>query len=63
MSVSIEVEDDAWQALAGLDALARTAVAAALAGAKADSGEGVVALLFTDDGTISGINAEWRGKD
>ena len=63
MSVLIEVEDDAWQALAGLDALARTAVAAALAGAKADSGEGVVALLFTDDGTISGINAEWRGKD
>ena len=63
MSVSIEVEDDAWQALAGLDALARTAVAAAFAGAKADSGEGVVALLFTDDGTISGINAEWRGKD
>jgi probable rRNA maturation factor len=63
MNVSIEVEDDAWQALAGLDALARTAVAAALAGAKADPGEGVVALLFTDDGTIAGINAEWRGKD
>jgi probable rRNA maturation factor len=63
MSVSIEVEDDAWQALAGLDTLATTAVAAALAGASVDARKGVVALLFTDDGTIAGINAEWRGKD
>lgn len=63
MTVSIEVEDDAWPALAGLDALATSAVAATLAHAKADSGDGVVALLFTDDATIAGINAQWRGKD
>lgn len=63
MTVSIEVEDDAWPALAGLDALATSAVAATLAHAKSDSGDGLVALLFTDDATIAGINAQWRGKD
>jgi len=62
MTVSIEVEDESWLALAGLDALAQTAVAAALAGASMTE-PGEVALLFTDDSAIAEINAEWRGKD
>lgn len=63
MTVSIEVEDEAWLALTGLDVLARTAVAAALAGAGADADQGDIALLFTNDAAIAEINAEWRGKD
>ena len=62
MTISIEVEHEAWLALAGLDALARRAVAAALAGAGAKTG-GEVALLFTDDAAIADINLEWRGKN
>ncbi len=63
MTVSIEVEDEAWLALTGLDALAQRAVAAALAGARADADESDVALLFTNDAAIAEINAEWRAKD
>jgi probable rRNA maturation factor len=63
MMISIEVEDEAWLALTGLDALARAAVAAALAGARADADESDIALLFTSDQAISEINTEWRGQD
>jgi probable rRNA maturation factor len=63
MTVSIEVEDESWQALAGLDQLARTAVEAALLAAGSDVEGCEVALLFTDDASIAEINAEWRGKD
>ena len=62
MTVSIEVEDESWLALAGLDLLARKAVDAALAGAGVTE-PGEIALLFTDDNSIAEINAEWRGKD
>jgi probable rRNA maturation factor len=63
MTVSIEVEDEAWLALTGLDALAQRAIAAALAGAHANVEESDVALLFTNDEAIAEINAEWRAKD
>jgi probable rRNA maturation factor len=63
MTVSIEVEDEAWQALAGLDQLARTAVASALSGAGAKGEERAIALLFTSDQSIAEINADWRGKN
>ena len=63
MTVSIEVEDDAWCALTGLEELARTAVTSALAGASRNGTPCQVALLFTDDDAIAQINAEWRGKD
>ena len=63
MTVTIEVEDEAWQALAGLDQLARTAVASALSGAGADGQEREIALLFTSDQSIAEINADWRGKN
>lgn len=61
MTVSIEVEDEAWLAVSGLEQLANGAVASALSGAGA--GEGEIALLFTGDDEISAINARWRGKD
>jgi probable rRNA maturation factor len=63
MTISIEVEDEAWQALIGLDQLARTAVASALSGAGANEEEKEIALLFTDDQSIALINADWRGTN
>lgn len=63
MTVSIEVEDEAWQALAGLDQLVQSAVVSALRGAGADPGESEIAILFTGDQSIAAINAEWRGMN
>jgi probable rRNA maturation factor len=63
MTISIEVEDEAWQALAGLDQLARIAVASALSGACAGEEAREIALLFTDDQSIAQINADWRGAN
>jgi probable rRNA maturation factor len=63
MTVSIEVEDEAWAALPGLEVLARAAVDAALAVALSSDAAVDVAVLFTDDKAIAEINAEWRGKD
>jgi probable rRNA maturation factor len=63
MTVSIEVEDEAWVALPGLEDLARSAVGAALAGAAVAAARCDVAVLFTDDHAIAEINAEWRGKN
>lgn len=63
MSVVIEVEDPAWLSLGGLEALARGAVAAALAAADKVGSDGEIALLFTDDAAIAELNAAWRGKN
>lgn len=63
MTVSIEVEDEAWARLPGLEELAQIAVGSALAGAKLGGAECDVAVLFTSDDAIAEINAEWRGKD
>ena len=63
MTVSIEVEDETWVALPGLEDLARSAVEAALAGAAVPAAQCDVAVLFTDDHAIAEINAEWRGKN
>lgn len=62
MSVSIEVEDEAWRALDGLDQHARNAVAATLQGAGAVPGTVEIALLFTGDDAVADLNAQWRGK-
>jgi probable rRNA maturation factor len=62
MTVSIEVEDEAWLALEGLDQLVQGAVDAALSGAGAAGEESEVALLFTSDEAIAAINADWRGQ-
>ena len=63
MTVSIDVEDQAWAALPGLEPLTETAVAAALAGAGHADLRCEVAVLFTDDNAIAAVNAEWRSKD
>jgi len=63
MTVSVEVEDQAWQVLPGIDELARSAVTAALADAGHADPEYDIAVLFTSDDEIAAINAEWRGKN
>lgn len=63
MTVSVEVEDQAWQVLPGLDELLRSAVAAALAADGHADVDCEIAVLFTDDDAIAAINAEWRGMD
>jgi probable rRNA maturation factor len=58
--IDIEIEDVRWsQAVAGIEALARLAAEAALAG---ERGEGVT-ILFTDDETVRELNARFRGID
>lgn len=61
MNVLIDVEDEAWHRLPGLETMARSAVAAALTGLNI-SDDTETALLFTDDAAIAALNAEWRGK-
>jgi len=63
MNLSIDVEDEAWHGLAGLDDLALTSIEAALAAAGLSSDDCEVAVLFTDDASMAEINAEWRGKN
>lgn len=63
MTVSIDVEDESWRELPGLEELAHKAVEAALAGAGKPCRDGEVALLFTSDPAIAALNAEWRGKE
>jgi probable rRNA maturation factor len=63
MNVSIDVEDDAWSAVAGLEELTRATVHAALTAAGEKPAEREVAVLFTDDQSMAAINAAWRGRD
>ena len=63
MTVSVEVEDQAWQVLPGVDELARSTVTAVLADAGRADPECDIAVLFTSDAEMAAINAEWRGKD
>jgi probable rRNA maturation factor len=62
--IDLSVEAGAWPGEDLLAALAERAVSAALAEADLQVMEGSeVSLLFTDDETIRGLNAKWRGKD
>ena len=61
MTIAIEVEDEAWAKLPGLEALAVNAVKATLAARGMADAETEVFVLFTDDSTIAKMNAEWRG--
>jgi probable rRNA maturation factor len=63
MIVSIEVEDEAWSALADLERVTERAVAAALAAVPDAGDSAAVDVLFTDDSAMTAINAEWRGKN
>lgn len=62
MIVTIEVEDDAWQALPDVEGLTRRAVSAAFSETGFDAAGHELAILFTDDATMSELNAAWRGK-
>lgn len=63
MTISIEVEDEAWtQRLPGLEALTRTAVNVALTACNVNPDQSEVFVLFTDDAAIAEMNGEWRGK-
>ncbi len=61
MTIAIEVEDEAWAKLPGLEALAVSAVKATLAARGVAEAEAEVFILFTDDSAIAAMNAEWRG--
>ena len=63
MTLSIDVDDADWDKIAGLEDLARRAVAAAFAAAGIDETRFETAILFTGDQTVARLNAEWRGKD
>jgi probable rRNA maturation factor len=60
MDPDIEIADEAWNALANLEALAKRAVAQGLA--LVDMPNAQVALNFADDETLAKLNAQWRGK-
>ena len=64
VEIDLMVEAGAWPGEDALEALARRAVAAALAetGATAPTGT-ELSLVFSDDAHIQALNAEWRGKD
>ncbi|MHA7775167.1 rRNA maturation RNase YbeY [Roseibium sp. M-1] len=62
--IDLSIEAGAWPDEDDLAELADRAVAAAFSEAGLQVMEGTeVSLLFTDDGTIQGLNAKWRGKD
>jgi len=53
-----------WRAAPRLDALVRRAAEAAIAGDGAKlRADAEISILLTDDATIRGLNARWRGKD
>jgi probable rRNA maturation factor len=60
IEIAISVEAEEWSALGDLDALCQRAFAAATAEAPA---QGVVSLLFADDGELHRLNLAFRGKD
>ena len=59
MNVSIDVEDESWNAIPGLEDLARRACEAALPN---DAEPREIALLFTNDAEIASLNKQWRNK-
>ncbi len=69
LDIQISIEDGAWAPEETLQALAETALDAAARFLVETEGQPFpetppeVSLLFTDDETIRGINAEWRGQD
>ena len=64
LTVDLAVEDPAWTAVSDLHTLVERAVAAALAEAGVAADEDTeLSCLFCDDGTIQGLNRQWRGQD
>ena len=63
MTIAIDVEDPGWDAIPGLEDLARGAVAAAYAATGIEADAFDTSILFTNDAAIAVLNAQWRGKD
>ena len=61
--VEIVVASDLWARLGDVEALARRAVGAGLAAARARSEANEISLLFADDAAVRELNRTWRGKD
>lgn len=61
-AIDCVVEDEAWDELGDLDALASDAVTAAEAELDLGGSNGLC-ILFTGDGEIAGLNTAHRGKD
>jgi probable rRNA maturation factor len=59
MTVTLDIEDDAWSGVADLDMLAEAAARAALPVGDARN----IALLFTSDEAVQALNLQWRGMD
>jgi probable rRNA maturation factor len=64
VGIDLLIEAGQWPAEEELERLSRKAVDAALAetGAKA-AAPSELSLVFSDDASIQGLNAGWRGKD
>jgi probable rRNA maturation factor len=64
VEIDINVAAGAWESFAGLEALTRDSVDAALAESGARLVEACeVSVTFCDDAEIRTLNAQWRGKD
>lgn len=62
MTIAIDVDDPAWNAIPGLEELTRRAAAATFAAAGIDPRAFETAILFADDAQVAELNARWRGK-
>lgn len=62
--IEISIQAPVWFGVPGLEALAETALHAALEGFEAEIPEAAeISLLFCDDPCIQGLNKQWRGID
>ena len=62
MTVIIDVEDDAWRSLPGLEDLAERAIEAGLRHEGESPAEAEVSVLFTSDAEAAQINERWRKR-
>ena len=62
MIVSIAVDDAGWANIPALEELTRKAVDATFASAGVARKDLETAILFTNDATVAGLNAQWRGQ-
>ncbi|MFM8745308.1 MAG: rRNA maturation RNase YbeY [Aestuariivirga sp.] len=63
MNVSIEVEDQAWLDVPGLEDLTRQVAGAAVFAAGGHMDRYEIAVLFTSEASMADINARWRGQN
>jgi probable rRNA maturation factor len=62
MTISIDVEDDGWAILPGLEGLTRAAAAATFSATGVAPEDFETAILFSNDAHVAEINGQWRGK-